>query len=376
MTNKQTDTLNNLTLKLCTVTPNVMLYISTGSITACLYGAYKSPDEPRANTSAHDRVYYNNNTGITLLASGSYSVGNTSLTQEADSLPPTSPTYTDLLADNISSWRSVDRIGATSATKKAAQIETSTCASENQEGMCLMNEDIFSNEFAGLYQKIYISFYIISLLAVFTLYFFIYRSVAERRAWRRKQKSWSHSPMTMTAGVTDVDDINKGEDIYTGERDNLELSPQNNSSHISPSNSKESGSGDSAETRIESGNSISTTKTNIASLPSNCSHENGISNTMLSPSAEKKTNRERRDFNFLANIRTALMLFVVTLVFIISFLPAWLMATEIISYEIIIFYTHFVYNVANPVIYAFMNQSFRKELKRVFQRGTHFFRHG
>jgi cholecystokinin A receptor/hypocretin (orexin) receptor 2 len=31
----------------------------------------------------------------------------------------------------------------------------------------------------------------------------------------------------------------------------------------------------------------------------------------------------------LANIRTAAMLFVVTLVFIISFLPAWLMAIQV-----------------------------------------------
>ena len=65
----------------------------------------------------------------------------------------------------------------------------------------------------------------------------------------------------------------------------------------------------------------------------------------------------------MANIKTALMLSVVALTYIIAFLPAWLMALRVIPMSVIVFYLYFTYNVANPIIYAFLNQSFRNHLK-------------
>jgi len=58
----------------------------------------------------------------------------------------------------------------------------------------------------------------------------------------------------------------------------------------------------------------------------------------------------------MANLKTAAMLFVVTVVFVVTFLPAFLMALRLIPYNIIVFYLYFANNVANPVIYSFMNQ--------------------
>lgn len=76
------------------------------------------------------------------------------------------------------------------------------------------------------------------------------------------------------------------------------------------------------------------------------------------------TRKSVREKNRVANIKTAGILFIVTIVFVIAFLPAWLMATRlIVPPNMIIFYTYFIYNVANPVIYAFFNQSFQKEMK-------------
>jgi cholecystokinin A receptor/hypocretin (orexin) receptor 2 len=60
------------------------------------------------------------------------------------------------------------------------------------------------------------------------------------------------------------------------------------------------------------------------------------------------------------------MLFVVTAVFTVAFLPAWLMAHKVIRYNMIVFYMYFSYNVANPIIYAFMNRAFRRDLREVF----------
>ena len=50
------------------------------------------------------------------------------------------------------------------------------------------------------------------------------------------------------------------------------------------------------------------------------------------------------------------MLFVVTVVFVITYLPAFLMALKLIPYNVIVFYFYFANNVANPFIYSFMNQ--------------------
>ncbi|XP_059177758.1 uncharacterized protein LOC131957075 [Physella acuta] len=243
------------------------------------------------------------------------------------------------------------------------------CSSLVYTGKCEENPNIFSYTFLDAFQKIYISFYIISLLSVFTLYFFIYRSVVKRRAWRRKQKSWSHSPMTATGTKPDqappkTQYCAQDADGNNGDGQVIELTTKSNQPH----NLSNGENGDATKTApSEAALPLSKRPTDMLVVANTDGEDNGVETSALS-SAEKKTIRERRDFNFLANIRTAIMLFVVAVVFIISFLPAWLMATRLISYHIIIFYTHFIYNVVNPVIYAFMNQSFRKELKRVFQR--------
>ncbi|XP_053378912.1 uncharacterized protein LOC123526610 [Mercenaria mercenaria] len=81
----------------------------------------------------------------------------------------------------------------------------------------------------------------------------------------------------------------------------------------------------------------------------------------------KDTRKSVREKHRLANIKTAGILFIVTIVFIIAFLPAWLMATKLIPPNMIVFYTYFIYNVANPVIYAFFNQAFQQEMKTVLK---------
>lgn len=85
----------------------------------------------------------------------------------------------------------------------------------------------------------------------------------------------------------------------------------------------------------------------------------------LANSLKRKRPSTVRDRNLIANIKTAFMLFIVTLVFLIAFLPALLMANGLIPIKLIVFYGYFIYNVANPFIYAFMNQNFREDLKKI-----------
>ncbi|CAL1535381.1 unnamed protein product, partial [Lymnaea stagnalis] len=73
-----------------------------------------------------------------------------------------------------------------------------------------------------------------------------------------------------------------------------------------------------------------------------------------------------RDENRSANVRTALMLFTVTIVFVVAFVPSGLMLVGIISRNKILFYIYFIYNVANPFIYAFMNHIFKDYMRKMF----------
>ena len=68
------------------------------------------------------------------------------------------------------------------------------------------------------------------------------------------------------------------------------------------------------------------------------------------------TVKSKSDGNLMANLKTAAMLFVVTVVFVITYLPAFLMVLHLVPYNMIVFYLYFANNVANPVIYSFMNQ--------------------
>lgn len=176
------------------------------------------------------------------------------------------------------------------------------------EGVCGPFDDIFGSHFIHVYQKIYAGFYLISFLIVLVLYGLIYRAIHIRRALKAKRKRSSLFPAAAEVSM--------------------------------------------AETQMTALNG------------------NNIDNN--DESAEKCLKRKSpghiKDKNFYANIRTAAMLFIVTIVFLLAFLPAWLMAHALIAYNPIVFYMYFLYNVGNPVIYAFMNMSFRADLKSLLCR--------
>jgi len=58
----------------------------------------------------------------------------------------------------------------------------------------------------------------------------------------------------------------------------------------------------------------------------------------------------------------------VTLVFVVSFFPSLAMTLHLLPYSMSVFYMYFANNVANPVIYSFMNANFRRRLARVGHR--------
>lgn len=68
--------------------------------------------------------------------------------------------------------------------------------------------------------------------------------------------------------------------------------------------------------------------------------------------------------NFFANLKTAFMLFVVTIIMAIVYTPALLTSLGFISYNPIHWNIIYINNAANPIVYSFMNIKFRKKLQR------------
>jgi hypothetical protein len=67
----------------------------------------------------------------------------------------------------------------------------------------------------------------------------------------------------------------------------------------------------------------------------------------------------------MANIKTAFMLFIVTLIMAIVFTPALLISFGAIEYNPIYWNLFFISNAGNPIVYSFLNENFRNSLKIV-----------
>lgn len=175
-------------------------------------------------------------------------------------------------------------------------------------GKCQPSAILLSSGFVNTYQAVYASLFLVTLILVFVLYGLVFRSVLVRRATRRRKRRPTFSVS-----------IRRESWFY------------------------------------ENGPSLSSIFSRKKSVP-DCNGRNSVDIVRQIPIREK---------GLLANIRTAAMLFAVTAVFTVVFLPAWLMAHNVIHYNIVIFYTYFFYNVANPIIYAFMNETFRRDLREM-----------
>ena len=62
------------------------------------------------------------------------------------------------------------------------------------------------------------------------------------------------------------------------------------------------------------------------------------------------------------HLRMAKVMLVISLVFIMAYLPMYLMQYEVISFHMLGFYFYFLNNAANPFVYSLMNRRFRKAL--------------
>lgn len=88
--------------------------------------------------------------------------------------------------------------------------------------------------------------------------------------------------------------------------------------------------------------------------------------SQASHSDTNKPHSSRSPCQHSAHIKMARVVFTVTLVYIVSFLPTFLVSYQVIENEAV-FYVYFINNAANPIIYSFMNRKFRAEVKALLK---------
>lgn len=86
----------------------------------------------------------------------------------------------------------------------------------------------------------------------------------------------------------------------------------------------------------------------------------------LTNQRESRFRQELMMRNRSAHIKTTKVLCIITTVYIIAFLPMFLITHRVIRANEIAFYLYFINNAANPIIYSFMNKKFRQDIWKMF----------
>ncbi|XP_076085248.1 uncharacterized protein LOC143056057 isoform X2 [Mytilus galloprovincialis] len=187
--------------------------------------------------------------------------------------------------------------------------------------------------FFYIFQKIYSSLFAICCITTTVLYALIYRSVLSRRQKRLK---------IVTSQCCEFWNSHSNDGEHSSETEHTEFSTLNNETSFVKSDEDENSKAD---------------------------KRNGNDTSMIDKDATVKqggVSRANLEKMRMANIKMAFMLSIVTLVFIIAFLPSWLVALRVFDMNVVVFYLFFIYHDVNPVIYAFMNNAFRSRLKELF----------
>ncbi|CAH1775802.1 unnamed protein product [Owenia fusiformis] len=228
------------------------------------------------------------------------------------------------------------------------------------EGQCSPNNFYISNEARGTYKTTYTTLFLLSFLIVAVLYLMIYIFIMRHRMKKRRNKKLqSYVGMEKVPEAMPLKKKHKTRKI--SEAADVTSSPMNGSDRL---NEKDT-------TRLTVPCTYADPEsTQITEIPDSGYVENGNHDTPQSKTSHHRTPKisgKLLDKNTMANIRLAAMLFVVMIAFLITYLPALLMSLALVKLNRIVFYIYFSHNVVNPVIYCYMNERFRLDLKSILQ---------
>lgn len=247
------------------------------------------------------------------------------------------PEYVSLVADDQSTHTNTTSTAVTDRGRcfvspspddevvTTADCPTTSVMIEVNHGVCNLTDEVFSNDFVWYFQKVYSGLFLVCFISVVALYVLIYRSVLLRRRRHQRQKLRSMSLI-----------------VSSSQRQR-------------------------ASARRTTGSIISVVEDSRAmelhalATGNRRTVSTSADDAMLQSARDRKRNR-------VANVKTAGMLFVVTVVFVVTYLPAFLMTLDLLPYNLIVFYMYFANYVANPIVYSFMNHNFRAHLKHMICR--------
>ena len=247
-------------------------------------------------------------------------------------------------------------------------------------GICGANAVLLMPSIFKTYKNIYASSFLLSFSTVFFLYILIYRSVLKRRR-RRMVARTKHMNITQEYSLTEAATVNAEHSEIRSQPNHVTVTE---TSKLDANNESDKQQGDLQNSPFLKVNASEQRKLSTEISETNETHEVPPSANQRSPFLPRQSTGEDillakqgrssssgclKDKYFLANIRTAMMLFVVTIAFIIAFLPSWLIAYKVMDFDVIIYYVYFSNHIVNPIIYAFMNPAFRRSLKELLLKG-------
>lgn len=238
---------------------------------------------------------------------------------------------------------------------------------------CHPNDLLISHELFEYIRLIQNCLFIVCFVIIFILYAFIFVSVAKRRKLKKERESY-YLTIMQRSRLTQLNSLaNNTTPIKTQQEPQNDLEfPDENIEMID----------------IDEDDEQETIKKTITNLSPIMTPENKRSSNFLKPvnpstnnSNLPRINSEQSNITYdltkdypnlktnllLENIKTAVMLFVVTLTFAIVFTPALLISFNVISYNPIYWNLYFLNNSFNPIIYSFLNKNFRKSLRYLFK---------
>ena len=217
-------------------------------------------------------------------------------------------------------------------------------------GICQRNTLIFDKHFFDIYQRVYSSLFGVCAVMVIVLYGLTYRSVL---AHRNKRLNISNKCCSILSRHAEEETMVDHAEHTTLHNEQSPITNGKDGESIRMVDTYR----DRAGTANSSGTDPGQTQ-HSSPKPENDVH--------AKPAGVSRAKLKRLR---VANIKTALMLSIVAFIYILAFTPAWMMALHVLHMNVIVYYLYFTYNVANPVIYAFLNNNFRTQLQALFRCG-------
>ncbi|CAH1773207.1 unnamed protein product [Owenia fusiformis] len=251
----------------------------------------------------------------------------------------------------------------------------------NNVGHCNVTSLIVPTDVRIAYRKLYTAIFLASVLVVLIMYIMIYVFIVRRRSRysaNRPSTLESTSYGKRKGSKATVDTTTKNGDDITAENEQEQklIDSKISSTHASPDDQSKKLSGNRNTSPGKGTGEVLKEKTYKPHL-SNGRHVSialpMVVNNTVSHQFSVEDDRPTvciscmpMDRHTRANIKLAIMLFVVVVVFLIFYIPAFMMSLFIIDINKVVFYMYFAHNVANPIIYAYMNTNFRDEARRLF----------